>query len=193
MSLAKSTLWVVQKLHICEKEYFDQLLDFPILHLLFLHTLLLCHIQLFECWIFFTTIRVSKHFGSRSGPTFCRPDPGPNCLQRLSADDKVTDSCQSVKYRMTSWYYFLAKVNFIWLQLFLFGWSVGYNKLWARVSPEYVLKYWTLATCQEGKAKQQRSRLDCFWRSSLMSVFPVWYLGLPCLLFRQAFCDFQPW
>ena len=26
-----------------------------------------------------------KQFGSRSGPTFCRPDLGPNSLQRLSA------------------------------------------------------------------------------------------------------------
>ena len=32
--------------------YFDQLLDFPILLLLFLHTLLLCHILVFRCWIF---------------------------------------------------------------------------------------------------------------------------------------------
>ena len=28
-----------------------------------------------------------KQFGSRSGPTFCRPDLGPNCLQKLSAHD----------------------------------------------------------------------------------------------------------
>ena len=28
-----------------------------------------------------------KQIGSRSGPTFFRPDLGPNCLQRLSADD----------------------------------------------------------------------------------------------------------
>ena len=42
---------MVQKLLICEKVYFDQLLDFPTL-LLCLHTLSLCHIQLFECWIF---------------------------------------------------------------------------------------------------------------------------------------------
>ena len=41
-----------QKLLICEKEYFDQLLDFQILFLLFLHTLLLSHILLFGCWIF---------------------------------------------------------------------------------------------------------------------------------------------
>ena len=28
-----------------------------------------------------------KQIGSRSGPTFCRPDLGPNCLQKLSADN----------------------------------------------------------------------------------------------------------
>ena len=28
-----------------------------------------------------------KQFGSRSGPTFVRPDLGQNCLQRLSADN----------------------------------------------------------------------------------------------------------
>ena len=28
-----------------------------------------------------------KQFGSRSGPTFSRPDLGTNCLQKLSADD----------------------------------------------------------------------------------------------------------
>ena len=36
--------------------YFDQLSFFPIMLLLFLLTLLLCHIQLFECLIFFNTI-----------------------------------------------------------------------------------------------------------------------------------------
>ena len=35
-SVAKRTVLVVQKLHICEKVYFDQLLDFPILFLLFI-------------------------------------------------------------------------------------------------------------------------------------------------------------
>ena len=45
MSLAKSTvIEVVQKLHISEKVYFDQLLDFPIMLLLFLHTLYYCAI-----------------------------------------------------------------------------------------------------------------------------------------------------
>ena len=45
---------MVQKLHICETVYFYQLLDFQILLLLFLHTLLMCHILLFGCWIFST-------------------------------------------------------------------------------------------------------------------------------------------
>ena len=40
---------MVQKLRICEKVYFFY---FQILLLLFLHTLLLCHILLFGCWIF---------------------------------------------------------------------------------------------------------------------------------------------
>ena len=30
-----------------------------------------------------------KQFGSGSGRTFVRPDLGPNCLQRLSADELV--------------------------------------------------------------------------------------------------------
>ena len=29
----------------------------------------------------------AKHFGSRSGPTFVGPDLGPNCFQKLSADE----------------------------------------------------------------------------------------------------------
>ena len=43
---------MVKKLHICKSVYFDQLLEFQILLLLFLHILLLCHILLFGCWIF---------------------------------------------------------------------------------------------------------------------------------------------
>ena len=50
---------MVQKLHICEKVYFDQLLDFPILHLLFLHciTLYYCAISYSLGAGFFNTIR----------------------------------------------------------------------------------------------------------------------------------------
>ena len=78
---------MVQKLHICEKVYFDQLLDFPILFLLFLHTLLLCHI-LFTFWMldFFNAISVSNSLDPYQARHFVGPDLVPNCLQRLSAD-----------------------------------------------------------------------------------------------------------
>ena len=66
--------------------YFDKLLDFPILLLLFLHTLLLCHILLFECWIFFNTIRVSNSLDTDQAWKNVQPDLGPNWLQRSSAE-----------------------------------------------------------------------------------------------------------
>ena len=66
--------------------YFDQLLDFPIVLLLFLHTLSWCHINLFDCWIFFKTIRVSNSLDPDQARHFVGSDLGPNCLQRLSAD-----------------------------------------------------------------------------------------------------------
>ena len=43
---------------------------------------------------------------------FVRPDLGPNCSQMLSAD---------IAGKELNTYYFLAEVNFIWLQLFPFG------------------------------------------------------------------------
>ena len=55
-SLAKSTVYVVQNyIFAIKKVYFDQLLDFQILLLVFLHTLLFCHTLLFGCWIFSIT------------------------------------------------------------------------------------------------------------------------------------------
>ena len=72
-----------------EKVYFDHLLDFQILLLLFLHSLLVCHILLFKCWIFFNTIRVSNSLDPGKARHVVGPDLGPNCLQRLSADDKT--------------------------------------------------------------------------------------------------------
>ena len=78
-SLATRTPKVVQKLHICEKVIFDQLLDFPILLLLFLHSLLVCHILLFESWIFFNTIRVSNSLDPDQARRCVGPDLGPNC------------------------------------------------------------------------------------------------------------------
>ena len=57
-----------------------------------------------DAGFFFNTIRVSKSLDPDQAWQFVRPDLGPNCLQRLSAD-----SWQRVKYRTTSWYYLLAK------------------------------------------------------------------------------------
>ena len=36
-------------------------------------------------------------------------------------------------------------------------------------------KFGTLVACQKGIDKQCRPRSDCFWRSSLIMVFPVWF------------------
>ena len=76
---------MVQKLHICEKVYFDQFLDFQILLLFFLHTLLVCHILLFQVWIldFFKTIRVSNNLDPDQVRHLVWPGLGPNCLQML--------------------------------------------------------------------------------------------------------------
>ena len=86
---------------ICEKVYFDQLLDFQILLLLFLHTLLLCHTLLFGCWIF-------------SIPSRCQTawiQIRPNILSGLiwvqtvckgyQQTTKVAPSRQRVKYKTT--------------------------------------------------------------------------------------------
>ena len=67
-----------QKLHICEKVSFDKLLDFPILLLLLLRTLLLSHILLYRCWTFFNTIRVSNSLDPDQAQHFVRPDLDPN-------------------------------------------------------------------------------------------------------------------
>ena len=50
-----------------------------------------------------------------------------------------------------------------------------------------VLKFQTLVACQKGKDKQGRPRSDCFcfWRSSLIRVFPV------CYSYKQ-FVNFSP-
>ena len=51
--------------------------------LLFLHSLLLCHML-----EFFNTIRVSNSWDPDQARHFVGPDLGPNCLQRLLADSK---------------------------------------------------------------------------------------------------------
>ena len=37
------------------------------------------------------------------------------------------------------------------------------------------VKFWTIIACYKDLDKQHRPRSDCFWRSSLIRVFPVWY------------------
>ena len=44
-----------------------------------IHSLLLCHILLFGCWIFFNTIRVSNSLDPDQARHYVGPDLGPNC------------------------------------------------------------------------------------------------------------------
>ena len=76
---------MVQKLHSCEKVYFDQLLDFRIL--LFFPS------HFYYCAIFYSldagfvkSILVSKSLDPDQARHFVGHDLDPNCLQRLSAD-----------------------------------------------------------------------------------------------------------
>ena len=72
---------MVQKLQICEKKYFDQLLDFSML--------LYCAIfNSLNAGFFFNTIRVSNSLDPDQARHFVGPDLGPNCLRKVSADDK---------------------------------------------------------------------------------------------------------
>ena len=90
--------------------HFDQLLDFPILLILFLHTLLLC-LNYFTLWMldFFNTIRVSYNLD----PGQAQHMSGLTCVQTVckgyQQTRKVAPSGQRVKYKTTCGYYFLAK------------------------------------------------------------------------------------
>ena len=59
--------------------------------------------MLFDTQINFFKMFLHKHnqsvkqFESRSGPTFCQVDLGLNCLQMLSADNKVAAGKEKVK------------------------------------------------------------------------------------------------
>ena len=82
----------------------------------------------FTLWMldFFNTIHVSNTLNPDQARHFVGPDLGPNCLQRLSADNKVALSGKELNTKqLTCRYYFLAKtlakVKLIWLQLFPFG------------------------------------------------------------------------
>ena len=85
-SLAKSTLLVVEKLHICEKVYFDQLLDVPNFQYFFYYSFTLYYCAIFNS--FDAIIRVSNSLDPDQARYFFGPDLGPNCLQMLSADNK---------------------------------------------------------------------------------------------------------
>ena len=76
---------MVQKVHICERVYFDQLLDIRILLLLFLHTIIVSY---FTLWMldFFNTIRVSNSLDPDQARHFVGPGLDSICLQRFSAD-----------------------------------------------------------------------------------------------------------
>ena len=76
---------MVQKLHICEKVYFDQFFDFRIL-LFYYFTLYYCVIFYSLDARFFQYHPGVKKFGSRSGPTFCRALSGSKLFASLSAD-----------------------------------------------------------------------------------------------------------
>ena len=98
-----------------KKCMFDQLLDFHILLLLFLYTLLLCHILLFGCWI----------FSIASGCQVVWIQIRPNILSGLiwvqtvcnlgyQQTTKVPPSGQRVRYKTTFWLK-------PWLKLISFG------------------------------------------------------------------------
>ena len=78
----------IDQCDFCEKVYFDQLLDFSIL--LFIipsYFNIVTHLSL-RMQDFLNTIRVSNSMDPDQAQRFVGPDLGPNCLQRLSADDK---------------------------------------------------------------------------------------------------------
>ena len=76
---------MAQNLHICEKVYFDQLLDFEYC---FYYSFTLFIVPYFTLWMldFFNTIRVSNSLDPDQARHFMGPDLGQNCLQGLSGD-----------------------------------------------------------------------------------------------------------
>ena len=120
-SLAKTTLLVFHKLSV----FWSAFGFFNITFIIPSHFIIVPYLTL---WMLdsFHYYQSVKQCGSRSGLTFCRAWSGSNLFARLSADAKVAASRQRrVKYRKTFdttfWLKNLAKVNFIWLQLFPFG------------------------------------------------------------------------
>ena len=78
---------MVQKLHIFEKVYFDQsAFEFSNI------ASLIIIVPYFTLWMldFFNTVRVSNSLDPDQAQHFAGPDVGQNCLQGLSADDKMS-------------------------------------------------------------------------------------------------------
>ena len=77
--------------------------------LLFIHTLLLCHILLFGRWIFsIPPGRVSNSLDPDQARHFVRPDLGQNCLQRLSAGkESILMEMNNVQPIPLMWYIFI--------------------------------------------------------------------------------------
>ena len=114
---------MVQKLHSWEKMYFDQLLGFLIVLLLFLHNYIVPYLTL---WILdlFNTIRVSNSLDPDQAQHFVRPDLGPSCLQMLSADQKGkklnTEQLVDTNFWLKPWLLVFGYPTFsIWLKCWL--------------------------------------------------------------------------
>ena len=75
---------MVQKLHFCEKVYFNQLLDFTILFFIIPSLFIIVSLDT----EFFQYHQVSNSLDQDQVLCFVGPDLGPNCLQRFSADGK---------------------------------------------------------------------------------------------------------
>ena len=102
---------MVQKLHFCEKVYFNQLLDFTILFFIIPSLFIIVSLDT----EFFQYHQGVKQFGSRSGPMFCRAWSGSKLFakvfsrwQKLPLAGKALNTYYSLAKT-------LAKVNFIWL------------------------------------------------------------------------------
>ena len=88
-SLAKCySLGDSTKLHICEKVYFHLAFGFSNIAFIILSHFII--VPYFTLWMldFFNTIQVSNSLDPDQAQQFDRPDLGPSCLQRLSADNK---------------------------------------------------------------------------------------------------------
>ena len=112
---------MVQKLQICEKVYFDQILG-----LYYSFTLFNIIVPYFTFWMldFFNTIRVSNSLDPDQAKHFVGPYLDPNCLQRqqkspLASKELNTKQLVDTTFWLKPW--LNKQVNFIWLQLFPFG------------------------------------------------------------------------